>query len=138
MKLKNKSLVFHYNTIRHGRTTPKLLRIQLSPEFTKIDFGYIAHSIYINGGWIKMAPTTFIENIISKERYLLTKAEGIPLAPIKHNFESKKDWRYFSLYFPPIPQENCAINIIEKVNGTPNDFNYYGIELKLAEGIEIV
>jgi hypothetical protein len=138
MKLKNKSLVFHYNTIGHGRTTPKLLRIQLSPAFTKIDFGYITNSIYINGGWIKMAPTTFIENNVSKERYVLTKAEGIPLAPTKHNFQSKKDWRYFSLYFPPIPQENSVINIIEKVNGTPNDFNYYGIELQLGEGIEIV
>jgi hypothetical protein len=138
MKQKNKSLVFHYNSIGHGRTTPKLLRILLTPEFTKIDFGYITNSIYINGGWIKMAPTTFIENTISKERYILTKAEGIPIAPIKHNFQSQKDWRYFSLYFPPIPQENCTINIIEKINGTPNDFNYYDVELKITDGIEIV
>jgi hypothetical protein len=57
---------------------------------------------------------------------------------IKHNFESKKDWRYFSIYFSPIPQKNCVINIIEKINGGPSDFNYYGVDLKMFEGIEIV
>jgi hypothetical protein len=29
------------------------------------------------------------------------------------------------------------INIIEELNGNKNDFNYYNIELKMADAIEI-
>ena len=38
-----------------------------------------------------------------------------------------------SLFFPPIKQKDTLINIIEKVNGNKNDFNYYNIELKMAD-----
>jgi len=41
------------------------------------------------------------------------------------------------LIFPPIPQNDSVLNIIEVENGTPNDFNYYNIELKMADGIEL-
>jgi hypothetical protein len=44
----------------------------------------------------------------------------------------------FLVYFSPIPQENSVINIIEKINGSLNDFNYYGVDLNMLEGIEIV
>jgi hypothetical protein len=94
--------------------------------------------IYENGGWIRIAPETFIENKITNQRYKLVNAENIPLAPMHHYFETKKDWRYFSLFFPPIPQKDCAINIVEIENGTPNDFNYYNIELKMVDAIEIL
>jgi hypothetical protein len=33
---------------------------------------------------------------------------------------------------------DCSINIIEVENGTPNDFNYYGIKLRMEEGMEIL
>ncbi len=36
-----------------------------------------------------------------------------------------------------IPQKDCTINIVEIENSTPNDFNYYDIALKMADGIEI-
>ncbi len=138
MAKNNIKLVFHLNLFGHGESNPKLLRINLFPEYTKIDFGYITTDKYDNGGWIKISPDTFIENVQTKIRYTLTNAEGITIAPAKHNFESTKDWRYFSLFFPPIPQKDCIINIIEKENGNKNDFNYYDVSLKIVDGVEVM
>ena len=122
----------------HGPSNPILLRISLFPEFTKVDFGYTTTELYDNGGWIKIAPDTFIENVANKERYTMTKAVGITVAPELRNFESKKDWQYFSLYFPPIPQKDSLLNIVEVENGTSNDFNYYNVVMKMGEGVEIL
>jgi hypothetical protein len=134
---KNKKLVFNLNIIGHGESNPILLRISLYPEITKIDFGYVTTDKYNYGGWIKIAPETFIENTVTKERFVLTNAVGITLAPAKRNFESNKDWQYFSLYFPAIPQKDCILNIIEKIKGNKNDFNYYNVWLKMENAIEI-
>lgn len=138
MTNKNKKIVFHFNRLGHEASNPTLLRINLFPEYTKVDFGYSTTEIYDNGGWIKIAPDTFIENLATKECYIITKAEGITVAPELRNFQSKKDWQYFSLYFPPIPQKDCVLNVVEVENGTPNDFNYYNVVVKMGEGIEIV
>ena len=134
---KNKKLVFNLNVIGHGESNPILLRISLYPDATKIDFGYVTTDKYDNGGWIKIAPETFIENTVTKERFVLTNAVGITIAPEKRNFESKKDWQYFSLYFPPLPQKDCTLNIIEIIKGNKNDFNYYNVPLKMENAIEI-
>jgi hypothetical protein len=133
----NKKLLFNLNLEGHGESNPILLRISLYPEITKIDFGYVTTDKYDNGGWIKIAPETFIENTATKERFVLTNAVGITIAPAKRNFESKKDWQYFSLYFPPIPQKDCILNIIETIKGNKNDFNYYNVALKIENAIEI-
>ena len=122
----------------HGESNPVLLRINLFPELTKVDFGYITTEKYNNGGWIKISPDTFIENAETKERYTMTNAVGITIAPAKRNFESNKDWQYFSLYFPPMKQKDTTINIIEKITGNKNDFNYYNIPLKMQDGIEVL
>ena len=134
----NKKLVFHLNMLGHGESNPILLRINLFPEITKVDFGYITTEKYNNGGWIKISPDTFIENAETKERYTMTNAIGITIAPAKRNFESNKDWQYFSLYFPPMKQKDTTINIIEKIRGNKNDFNYYNIPLKMQDGIEVL
>lgn len=138
MAKNNKKLLFHLNLFGHGESNPKLLRINLFPEYTKIDFGYITTDKYDNGGWIKISPNTFIENVETKIRYTLTNAEGITIAPAKLNFESTKDWRYFSLFFPPIPLKDCSLNIIEKENGNKNDFNYYDVSLNMKDGVEVI
>jgi len=135
---KNKTILFTINKKGHSIGNPDLLRIIFSPEYTKIDFGYTAKEKYISGGWIRMEKTTFIEIIETGERLVLTQATGIPIRPEHHYFESKKDWRYFSLYFPAIPQTNSTINIIEIENGTKNDFNYYNISLKMEDGVEVL
>ena len=138
MKKAKKSVVFHFHFNGHSNSNPKIVRIQLYPEYTKVDFGYTAREIYYRGGWIRMASDTFIEIIETGERFTLINAENIPLAPIHHYFESKKDWRYYSLFFPPIPMQDCTINIIEVENGTPNDFNYYNLPLRMEEGMELL
>jgi hypothetical protein len=133
-----KIILFTINKKGHSNSNPDLLRIILKPEYTKIDFGYTAKEIYKKGGWIRMEQDTFIEIKETGKRFLLIQATGIPINPEHHYFESKKEWRYFSLYFPAIPQTDCTINIIEIENGTRNDFNYYGVELKMSEGVEVV
>jgi hypothetical protein len=135
---KNKTLLFTINKKGHSKDNPDLLRILCSPEHTKIDFGYTAKSIYENGGWIRMEKTTFIEIIETGERLELTHTSGIPIRPEYHYFESTKDWRYFSLYFPAIPQKDCTINIIEIENGTKNDFNFYNVSLNMVDGVEVI
>lgn len=135
---KNKTLLFTINEKGHAKSNPDVLRIILNPDYTKIDFGYIAREIYIKGGWIRMEQDTFLEINETGKRYVLTQAIGIPINPEHHYFESKKDWRYFSLYFPAIPQTDCTINIIEIKNGSKNDFNYYDIGLKMEDGVEVL
>ena len=54
------------------------------------------------------------------------------------NFKSTEDWQFFSLYFEPIPQKDCILNMIESEKPTTNDFNYYGIALKMEEGIGVI
>lgn len=138
MKKTHKSILFHFQFKGHSETNPELVRILLHPEFTKVDFGYITHNIYNRGGWIRMASDSFIEVIETGKRYPLQTSVGIPIAPEQHYFESKKDWRYYSLLFPSIPQNDCTINIIEIENGITNDFNYFGLEVKMENGIEVL
>ena len=136
--MKNKTLLFTLNKKGHSRGNPDLLRITLFPDHTKIDFGYTAKEMYDSGGWIRIEQDTFIEIKETGKQYFLTHSEGIPINPEHHYFESIKDWRYFSLYFPAIPPTNCTINIIEIENGSKNDFNYYDIELKMENGVEML
>ena len=138
MKKNNINRVFHLNQLGHGDANPIILRVSLFVEYTKIDFGYTTTDKYENGGWIRMASDAFIEIIETGKRYTLQLAENIPIAPVHHYFESQKDWRYYSLYFSPIPMQDCTINIIEVENGTPNDFNYYNLPLRMEEGIELL
>lgn len=138
-KQKNtKKILFQLNRMGHSETNPILLRMLLTPEYTKVDFGYTTTNKYIRGGWIKMAKDTFIENIETKKRYKMIKASGITIAPQKLNFQSNKDWQYYSLFFEPMEQKDAVINLIEIENGTPNDFNYYDIEINLYYAIEMV
>ena len=138
-KQKNtKKILFQLNRMGHSETNPILLRMLLTPECTKVDFGYTTTNKYIKGGWIKMAKDTFIENVETKKRYKMIKASGITIAPQKHNFQSNKDWQYYSLFFEPMEQKDAVVNLIEIENGTPNDFNYYNIEINLSDAIEMV
>jgi hypothetical protein len=122
----------------------QLLRITLSADETKIDFGYQATSYYINGGWIKINPKTFIRVKGSSKKLVLTNATDIPYGPEKLHFNSSIEWRYFSLYFPPLlkpgdskktllmeagEKDIDSIDLIENEKGSDTDFNFYGIRL---------
>jgi hypothetical protein len=108
----------------------KLLRVVLTEHESKFDFGYQTSAYYISGGWITISPKTFIRESGSKEKIKLQKATNIPFGPEKHYFKSTIDWSYFSLYFPPLPQEISEIDLIEAEPGTKDDFNFFNIKLK--------
>jgi hypothetical protein len=112
----------------------QLLRITITAAETKVDFGYQATSYYIKGGWIKISPKTFIRPSGSNKKLILTNATNIPYGPEKFHFNSSIEWRYFSLHFPPIVNENAEleinrIDLIEQENGDSSDFNFYDIHL---------
>ncbi len=116
---------------------PQLLRIELNPAFTKIDFGHQTTNYYVKGGWVRIAPITFITIKSTGERFTLTNAINIPIAPVQHHFDTHKDWLYFSLIFPPIKVDDCLIDMIEAENGDSTDFNYYNIEINRKDLLEI-
>jgi hypothetical protein len=139
MKKPTKSLLFDVSKQDQAknRTNPRLLRVLLSEQTTRLDFGYVATAYYHKGGWITISPDTYLQIQGSPERYLFKEAEGIALAPEKLNFESTKDYQFFSLYFEALPGSNLVFDMIENYPGTPNDFNCYGIELRLEDGVEV-
>jgi hypothetical protein len=138
MAVKNTSLLFEIPNLDTSKQNPKVLRVLLTKEFTRIDFGYTTPWYYEKGGWIKISTTTFLEIAGLTDKYRLKYTDGIPIAPKRTNFKSTEDWQFFSLYFEPIPQKDCIINMIESEKPTSQDFNYYGIVLKMAEGIGFI
>lgn len=125
-------------TIQTGEQTkknPVILRVLVSNQYTRIDFGYAAPWINDKGGWIHIAPHSFIQKENDPTKYLLQFAENIPLAQDQFQFESTEDWRVFSLFFAPIEPVNCKINIIENENGNEKDFNFFGIQLDFSENL---
>ena len=137
MNTANKKYVVEPIVGEQHKKNPVLLRIILSKTETRIDFGYAAFNLYHYGGWIKIAPDTFIQVNGSPKRYPLKQAIQIPVAPSQLDFESQKDWRVFSLVFEPIPIKDCIIDIIEVENPSPNDFNYYGVQLQDVLKVEL-
>jgi len=126
---------------KNMESTVQLLRITISEDETKIDFGYQANE-YKDGGWIDIDKNTFIrakkmkETLLNKARsereptkYTLLKATNIPYGPEKHHFNSKLEWRYFSLYFPKLPDSTLTFDLIEKEFGNKDDFNFFDIRL---------
>ncbi len=134
---KKTPIVFHSPKHEGEKRNPEILRITLNAEFTKVDFGYQATSYYIKGGWIRIDRNTFIEVLKTLTRYKLVRAENIPIAPEQLHFESTRDWRYFSLYFEPIPMDASVINIIEDEFGNQDDFNYYKVKLSVKEAMDV-
>lgn len=122
---------------KQDKSNPEILRVILSDQHTRIDFGYVAPWIYDRGGWIRIAPHTFLKVHGSPKHYKLIGSKNIPLAPEQFEFESTEDWRVFSLYFEPITHKDCKIDIIEEEKPTENDFNFYNIQIKIDKKMEI-
>jgi hypothetical protein len=136
--MKNKTYIVQPVIKDAQKNNPTILRILLSEQFTQIDFGYAAPWMYIKGGWIDIAPNTYIRKVDSKEKFKLINALNIPISPERHDFETKSDWKVFSLFFEPLPIKDCVIEIIEKENPNANNFNYYGISLEDVKEIEVI
>jgi len=133
MAQSSNSILFEIKSDDKLEQNPKMLRIILSQEFTRIDFGYTTPWYYEKGGWINISPTTYLQLDNSDEKFLLKNAIGIPFAPNQTDFQSTEDWQFFTLLFEAIPQKNCVLNMIEAIEPTPDDFNYCGIVLEMKE-----
>lgn len=116
---------------------PPLLRIEFAPNYTKVDFGYQTKPFYIRGGWVRIHRDTFLRDRATGRRYPMTRAEGIPVGPERLDFNTPKDWLYFSLYFPPIPFRDQDLDLIEQEPGDANDFNYFNINIIAKEAMRI-
>lgn len=117
---------------------PQLLRIEFNDAFTKVDFGYQATSYYVKGGWVRIHKNTFIKVKATGKKYTLTRAENIPITPSQHNFNTAKDWLYFSLFFPAIELKTGKLDLIEAEQGDDTDFNYYDIVIDEKKAIQLI
>jgi hypothetical protein len=120
------------------KQNPKMLRVVLTENYTRIDFGYTTPWFYEKGGWITISPDTYLRLKDLESKFILTNTEGIAISPKRLDFESTQDWQFFSLYFEPIPRTDCVFDMIESDKPTKNDFNYYGVELNYRIGMELV
>jgi len=136
--MKNKTYIVQPKINEQNRQNPSILRFVLSDSFTRVDFGYAAPWMYVKGGWIKIAPYSYLQINGCNEKFRLTNAVNIPISPNKHEFETKEDWTVFSLFFEPIPLKDCVIDLIEEDEPNEKDFNFYGIELKDVKSVEII
>ena len=98
---------------------------------------YVSKTIYINGGWVNIHPTTFL--VREDETLPLLHAENIPMAPGMHMFKRPGEIKHFTLIFPAIPKEWAAFSFIEECssgggfvvkNMTRNDSGVYNIFLQ--------
>ncbi len=114
------------------------MRIEIDPEFTRIDFIYYACNIYVNGGWVRILRDTFIRPSGSKTCLKLVNAINIPIAPKKHWFKSTKDLLCYTLIFPALPKGTKSIDIIE--NETPGGswFNFYGVSMETVRSQKLI
>lgn len=105
----------------------RMKSVEITDEYTRIDFIYRSSKVYINGGWIQIDCDTYISPTGSSMKYRLVRAIGIPFAPIKHYFKNQGEYYTYSLIFPALPAGTAKINIIEK-EAPGTYFNFYGID----------
>lgn len=124
-----------YNPIVKYKTAKKIqvMRVELNEKFTRIDFAYNTDSKYINGGWVQMHDSCFIRPVKSEVKFPMIKAVNIPIAPRKHYFKTVKDCLFYTLFFPALPINTKAIDIIELETNDPNFFNFYGVTTERIE-----
>jgi hypothetical protein len=118
--------LYNPNALDH-KLNHRMKSIEISDEYTRIDFIYRSPDEYHNGGWIEMDKNAYISPVGSTTKYRLIRAIGIPIAPQKHFFKRKGEFYSYSLIFPALPAGTAKIDIIEK-EAPGNYFNFYGID----------
>jgi hypothetical protein len=118
----------------------EILRIVQEEDLTRIDFAHRASGIYLDGGWVSIQPGTFIRPVSTDIKLTMIQAVNIPVAPCKHWYKSAKQFLYYTLYFPALPTDVEAIDIIEREAARPNNyFNFHCVSLeKIAREVLIV
>jgi AAA+ superfamily predicted ATPase len=110
----------------------KIVNIESDDQQVRIDFRYTNCHGY--GGWVRINPKCYIRPAGSDENLFLQKTEGIPRAPKVLTFRKHGDVLYYSLFFPPLPQNILEIDIIEDEEDD-KAFNFYSIPLTLKTTI---
>lgn len=137
MSKKEKSVIPAFRIPEHKSNLPRLLRMVFSASATRLDFGYLASKLYRRGGWINIFPETFLQDQSTGKKYMLKDALDIPLAPDHFDFESRHDWRVFSLIFEPVPQKSCVLRMVEEEPGNHDSFNYSDLEIDFSNSMEL-
>ena len=106
----------------------RVLRITEEDELTRIDFVVYSRTF----AWVNITPENFIRPVGTSIQLTMVKAVNIPVKPVKHWFHTRDQALYYTLYFPPLPKDVKAIDIIEREVPTPGHqyFNFYGVSLE--------
>jgi hypothetical protein len=128
----DKLIVFNpkYRNNKNKRIT--ILRVVIDNEYTRVDFLYWSLKNNNMGKWIQIEKDTYIRALNSDQKLKLIKAENIGVSPNKRFFKTKLNLLNFTLYFPPLPKDVVAFDLIEKDTTNENYFNFHKINLKVA------
>jgi hypothetical protein len=128
----NNVVVFNpkYRDNKNKRIT--ILRVVIDEEFTRVDFLYWSLKNNNMGKWIQIEKDTYIRALNCDKKLKLIKAENIGVSPNKSFFKTKLNLLNFTLYFPPLPKDLVAFDLIEKDTTNENYFNFHKINLKVA------
>ena len=137
---KKRKIVYNPSVEYQDNSTIDVMRIVLEEELTRIDFVHRPSPIYLNGGWVRIEPETFIRPVNTSMRLTMVQAVNIPVAPVKHWYKNKNQCLYYTLYFPALSDDVVAIDIIEREAARPhNFFNFYGVSLeRIARGVIMI
>lgn len=127
--LGKKVTIFEPRSFLNKNKNLEIMSITIDEYYTRIDFKYTASSKYTNGGWVTIHKDTYIQPHGTEIKYSLLKTGNIPLAPMKHYFESCGEVLFYTLYFPPLSWKIDKINIVEAIDAE-NPFNFEGVFLK--------
>jgi len=137
IKNNHKRFLISLNEFEQPKEAPQILRIILDDLATQIDFGY--SSTWKNEyGTIEISPQTFIKVQGTTRKFLLIKTINIPIAPEGMKSFSRHDWIVFTLFFDPIPVEECVFDIIEESENHRKIFNYRGLKFEFATKMELL
>ncbi|OFX48520.1 MAG: hypothetical protein A2046_02535 [Bacteroidetes bacterium GWA2_30_7] len=123
-------IIYHPAVNKKPDSFIDIVRIELSDELTRIDFGVFPDTKkYCSDWWVHIHKESFIRPFGTTDKLQLIHAVNIPYAPSKYFFRSKTECLPYTLYFPALPKSIEMIDIIEK-EGEPNCFNFYNIKLE--------
>lgn len=92
-------------------------KMEIDANFTKVSLYYI--NPYPNG-WVNFSRVTTLKDLEKNRNYNVIYTEGIPLSPQKKDLGMGESV-YFSLFFPPIPENSKYIEINENME---NGFHF--------------
>lgn len=129
-----KRTLFHQPKCNSFIDNLRLLRVELSSDYTKMDFGYRASEKHEKGRKIRISKKAYLWD--KKNKFKLTRAFNIPISPDSYYFKTTNDWLFFSLYFEPLPIKTSEVILIDE-DFDRTDFNIWDIMLKKENQFEI-